>query len=290
MRPCNGTTSGTSLDPRDIKGTPQATGGRGSKTSRSPPGRRCAVTPQNANGGHHPEWVPPLARTEAPSDRSPRGGAQAVLTPQRCKAARRSTTRRQGTLAAPAAAAAHRLPRHGKSSFTRIRTETMEVPTTPTPNGHHLPPIPDAGPRGPAPNGRTSPPFPRQPSASNRQRFTQAPARQQTKRPADLPPPSQGRRPARCRGDSSPRTHGQGNPRPTNGLRKRWGDNPPNTPPRERGVMTPVPDTGTGHPTNQARAPRGSPSQLQHGQTAKARRAHRNNRSTTRAAQGRTQK
>ena len=208
-----------------------------------------ALTPQNATRGHHLEWVPPLARTEAPSDCLPRGGAKAVLTPQGCKAARRSGTRRQGTLAAPSAAAARRLPRHGESSSTRIRTEAMEVPATSKPNGHHLPPIPDAGPRGPAPNGRTSPPFPSQPSESDRQRFTWTPTGQQTERPAHPPPPSQGPRPAHCRGDSTPRTHGQANPRPTKGLHKGWGDSPPNTPPRERSAMTPIPGTGTGHPT-----------------------------------------
>ena len=69
-----------------------------------------------------------------------------------------------------------------------------------------------------------------------------------------------------------------------------WWDRPPNTPLREQGAMTPVPDTGTGHTTNRARAPRGSPPQLQHGQTARAGRMHRNNRSTTRAARERTQK
>ena len=44
---------------------------------------------------------------------------------------------RQGISAAPAAAAARRLPRHGKSSSTRIWTETMVVLTTPTANGHY---------------------------------------------------------------------------------------------------------------------------------------------------------
>ena len=68
------------------------------------------------------------------------------------------------------------------------------------------------------------------------------------------------------------------------------GQPPQQPPPRERGAMTPNPDTGTGHPTNRARAPRGSPPQLQHGQTARARRTHRNNRSTTRAALEPTQK
>ena len=146
------------------------------------------------------------------------------------------STRRQGTLAAPGTAAARRLPQHGKSSSKRIRTDAMEVPTTSTPNGHHLPPILDAGPRGPAQNGHTSPPFSRQPSESDRQRFTQTPKGQQTELPAHPPPPSQGRRPARCRGDSTPQTDGQGNPRPTNDLHKGFGDNPPNTPPPESGV------------------------------------------------------
>ena len=172
----------------------------------------------------------------------------------------------------------------------RVWTETMGAPTTPTPNGHHLPPIRDAGPRGPAPNGCTSPPFSRQSSASDRQRFTRAPAGRQTKHPALPPPPSQGQRPTRCRGDHTPRTRGQGSPRPTQGLRKGWGDSPPHAPPRERGAMTPVPDSGTDHPTDRTRAPRGPPPQLQHSQTAKARRAHRNDGGATRAAQGRTQK
>ena len=125
------------------------------------------------------------------------------------------------------ASAARRLPRNTESSFMRIQTETMEVGTTPTPSGHHLPPIPDADPRGPAPNGHTSPPFPRQLSASERQRFTRAPAGQQTERPAHPPPPSQGRRPTRCRGEKTPWTRGQGSPRRTKGLRKGWGDSPP---------------------------------------------------------------
>ena len=65
VRPCKSTTSGTSLDPRATKGTCRTTGSRGPKTSRSPPGRRRAVTHQNANGGHNPEWVqkpPPTFR------------------------------------------------------------------------------------------------------------------------------------------------------------------------------------------------------------------------------------
>ena len=50
--------------------------------------------------------------------------------------------------------------------------------------------------------------------------------------------------------------------------------------------MTPVPDTGTDHRTNRARAPRSSPPQLHYGEAARALRAHRNNGSTTRAARG----
>ena len=105
----------------------------------------------------------------------------------------------------------------------------------PHPNRHHLPPIPDTGPRGPAPNRRTSPPFSRQSSASDRQRFTRAPAGQQMELPAHPPPPSQGRQPTRCQGDHTPRTHGQGSPRPTRGLRKGWGDSPPTHSPAREG-------------------------------------------------------
>ena len=65
---------------------------------------------------------------------------------------------------------------------------------------------------------------------------------------------------------------------------------PPTPGPRKRGALTPVPDTGTGHPTNWARTPRGSPPQLQHSQTAGAQRTHRDNGSTTRAPQERTKK
>ena len=56
-----------------------------------------------------------------------------------------------------------------------VWTGTTGAPATPTPSSHHLPPIPDASPRGPAPNGRTSTPYSRQSSASGRQRFTRAP-------------------------------------------------------------------------------------------------------------------
>ena len=177
-----------------------------------------------------------------------------------------------------------------ESSSMRIRTETMEVPTTPAPNRHHLPSIPGADPRGPAPNGRTSPPFPRQLSASGRQRFTRAPAGQQTERPAHPPPPSQDRPPTRCQGDNTPRTHGQGSPRPTKGLRKGWGESPPNTPPTRAGRNDTGPGDGHRPPNQLGPCTTGFPSQLQHSQSARARRAHRYNGSTARAAQGRTQK
>ena len=180
VRPCRTMISGRSLGHRTTKDTPQATGGRGPKTSRSLPGRRHAVTPRNAHGGHHPGWVPPLAHREAPCDRSPRGGARAVPTPRGCKAARQNNAKRQGTLAYHVAAAARHLPRRGESSSMRVWTGTTGAPATPTPSGHHLPPIPDAGPRSPAPNERTSPPVSRQSSASGRQCFTRAPAGRRT--------------------------------------------------------------------------------------------------------------
>ena len=175
VRSCRSTTSGASLGHQATKETPQATGGRRPNLSRSLPGRRCAVTPRNAHGSHHPGWVPPLAHTEAPCDRLPRRRARAVLTARECKAACRNNARRQGTLADPVAAGTRRLPRHGQLSSLRVRTGTTGAPATPTPNRHHLQPIPDAGPRGPAPNGRTSPPFSRHLSGSDRQRFTRAP-------------------------------------------------------------------------------------------------------------------
>ena len=255
VRSCRSTTSGTSLGHRATKDTPQATGDRGPKTSPSLPGRRRAVTPWNAHGGHHPGRAPPLAHTEAPCDRSPRRGARAVLKPRGCTAARQNNAKRQGTLADPVAAAARHLPRHGESSSMRVCTGTTGAPATPTPSGHHLPPNPDAGQRGPAANGHTSPPFSRQSSASDRQRFTPAPAGRRTEHPAHPPPPSQNQRPTRCREDHTPRTRGQGSLRPTQGLRKQRPDSPPHSP-----------------------------------QTTKARRAHRNYGGTTRAARGRTQK
>ena len=73
---------------------------------------------------------------QSPGVGSPSGtlrGTKAALTPQGCRAARQSGTRRQGTLAAPGAAAARRLLQHGESSSTRVWTEAMEATTTPTP-------------------------------------------------------------------------------------------------------------------------------------------------------------
>ena len=143
----------------------------------------------------------------------------------------------------------------------RPRTEQAHIPTIPTPAGRERQAALHTGPRRAADGASGSP-------------ATSLPWSVMT----------------RCRGESTPRTRGQASPRPTKGLRKGWGDSPCNTPPRERGAMAPVPDTGTDHPTNRSPAPRGSPAQLQRGQTARARRAHRNTGSTTRAAQGRTQK
>ena len=78
-------------------------------------------------------------------------------------------------------------------------------------------------------------------------------------------------------------------PRPAQGVGGQPPPSPP-PPPPERGAVTPVPDSGTDHPTERTRAPRRSPPILPHSQTARARRAHRNNGNTTRAAQGRTRK
>ena len=255
VRPCRTMISWKSLDHRATKDTPQATGRRGPKTSRSLPGRRRAETPRNAHGVHHPGGAPPLAHTAAPCDCSPRGGARAVPMPRGRKAARRNNAKRQGTLAGPVAAAARRLPRRGESSSMNIWTGTTGAPATATPDEHHLPPIPDAGPRGPARNGRTSPSFSRQSSASGRQRFKRTPARQRAKHPVHPPPPSQGKRPTHCRRDHTPRTRDQGSLQPTQALHKERGGGPPRSP-----------------------------------ETTKPRRAHRDNRGTTRAAQGRTQK
>ena len=204
---------------------------------------------------HHPGGVPPLAHTEAPCDRSPRGGGQAVPAPRGCKAARRNNAKRRGTLADPVTAAARRLPRRGESSSMKIWTGTTGAPATPTPGDHHLPPTPGAGPRGPAPNGRTSPPSSRQSSANNRQRFTRTATRRRGKHPARPLPPSQGQRPTHRREDHTQRTRDQGSLRPTQALHKERGGSLPRSP-----------------------------------EAAKPQKTHRGNRDTTRAAQGRTQK
>ena len=220
-----------------IRGSPgyreRASGHRRPRFEEVPRPPRHAAR-HNSPGRHQgalPGVGSPSGTYRSPSDSSPRGGTEAALTPQGCRATCQSGTRRQGTLAAPGAAAARRLPQHGESSSKRAWTEAMEVPRTQASNGHRLPPIPNGGPRGPAPSARTSPPFPRQPSELNRQRSTQTPTRQQTVRPARPPPPSQGRRPACCQGNGTPRTHGQGDPRPTNGPNRGWGDKPLNAPP-----------------------------------------------------------
>ena len=223
MRPCRTMVSWKSLDHQATKDTPQATGGRGPRTSRRLPERRNAYhaeTSRNARRVHQPGEGPPLAHTEAPCDRSPRGAAWAVPTPRGCKAARQNNAKRQGILADPVAAAARRLPRRGESSSMWIWTGTTGAPATPTPGDHHLPPTPGAGPRGPAPNGRTSPPSSRQSSANDRQRFTRTPTRRRKKHPARPPPPSQGQRPTHYPVDHTPRTRDKGSLRPTQALRE----------------------------------------------------------------------
>ena len=198
---------------------------------------------------------------------------------------RQKDSRKQGTLTHPAAAAARQPPQHGESSSTRVLTEALEAPKTPLPHRHHLPPIPGAGPRGPPPSGHTSPPRER-----DSQRSTQAVTRQQTVRPAPPPPPSGAWRPVHYRGDGTPRTRDQGDPQPTSGLNRGWGDDPLKAPCRKQGLTAPAPDTGTGQPTNRAHAPRGSPPWLRRGQATGARRTHHNNRGTTQATKERTKK
>ena len=255
VRLCRTMVSGKSLDHWATQDTAQATGGRSPRTSRSLPGRRQAKTPWNARGVDHPGGVPPLAHTAAPCGCLPPGGARAVPAPRGCKAACRNNAKRQGTVANPVAAAARRLSQRGESSSMRIWTGTTGAPATPTPGYHHLPPIPGAGPRGPALNGRTSPPSSRQSSANGRQRFTRTPTRRRAKHQALPPPPSKGQRPTHCREDHTPRTRDQGSLRPTQALGKERRGSPPHSP-----------------------------------EAAKPQRAHRGNRGTTRAAQGRTQK
>ena len=255
VRPCRTIISGTSLDLRATRDTPQATGGRGPKTSRSPPGRRRAETHRNTPGVHHPVGVPPLGHTAAPCGRSPHKGARAVLTPRGCKATRWSSAKRRGTLVVPVAAAARRPPQREESFSMRIWTGTTEAHATPTLGEHHRPPTPDAGPRGALPSGRTSQPFSRRPRASGKQRFKRTLARRRAKRPAHPPPPSQGPRPIRYREVHTPRTRDQGSPRPTPALRKARGGSPPRSP-----------------------------------EAARPQRAHRGSRDTTRADQGRTQR
>ena len=230
------------------------------------------------------------SHTEAPSDHSPHGGTEAALIPQGCRAARQNGTGKQGTLTDPGAAAARRPPQDDESSSTRVWREVNEAPTTRQPNRHHLPPIPGVGPRGPAPSWRTSSPSPRQPGERDRQRFTQAPTRQQTVRPPLLLPSSQGRRPVCYRGDGTPRTHGQGDPRPTSNPNRDRGDEPLKPPPRKQGVTAPAPDTGTRHLTNWANAPQGSQPRLRRSQAAGVQKTHHNNGDTTQATRERTKK
>ena len=240
------------MQQHDIWDIPASPGYQGHASGhRQPQSQDVPEPPRQAarrNSPERPRGPPAGMGSPSGTYRSPlrpfaRRGAQVVLTRQGGGAARHNSTRRQGTPAAPAAAAARRLPRHGELSSMRMRTGTMEVPTTPAPNGRHLPPIPDADPRGHAPSGRTSPPFSPQQSASDWRRFTRAPSGQQTERPAHPPPPSQGRRPTSCRGDSTPPTRSHRSPRPTKSLPKGLGDGPPTNPPPRAGRD----DTGSGH-------------------------------------------
>ena len=250
VKPCTGTTSWPSLGPQATRDTPRDTGDHGPERSRSPEGKRHAMTPREATRGHHPVWVRLSAHTEAPPEHSHRGGTEAALMPPDMKGG--TPDRHQEA----------RPPQHGELSSMRVRTEAVEAPTTRRPDRHHLPLITVARPRGPAPSGRISPRIPRLPSERVKQRSTRAPTRQQTVHPARPPPPSQSHRPVRCQGDGTPRTRGHGDPQQTRDQNRGWGDEPLKAPPRKPGVTAPAPDTGIGHPTNRANARRGSPAWL----------------------------
>ena len=78
------------------------------------------------------------------------------------------------------------------------------------------------------------------------------------------------------RGQHAAETHSRepaADQRPAQGV----GGQPPQHPPPRAGRNETGPDSGTDHPTNGARAPWGSPPQLQHRETGRARRAHHNN-------------
>ena len=257
----------------------------------APQGRRRAVTPQNAHGGHHPEWVPPLPRTEAPfrpfaPQRGPGSphtlGMQGGTPEQRPETRNPSRSRRRSRKPPPAARRVvfledtdreHRGPNdlhtQRASSTTdprrrskRPRTERAHIPTIPTSAERERQAQLHTGPRRAADGASSSSATSLPGSAASPLRGGQHATDKQPRKPAASQVPVQGM------GGQCPE--------------------PPLL--RERGAMTPVPNRGTGHPTNRARAPRGSQPQLQHSPTARARRAHRNNRSTARAAQGRTRK
>ena len=269
---------------------PQATGGRGLRKSRSLPGRRRAETRQHANGCHHPECVPPLAGYRSPlrpfSPLKGRGsphtsGMQGGTPEQRQETRNPSRSRFRSRTPPPAARRVvfhddtdrdhggpndHPAQRASSTSDPRrrskkARTEQAHIPTIPTPAKRERHAALHTGPRRAADGSSSS-------SAASLSGLA-----------ADPLPGGQHATDTRPREPATDQ-------RPVQGV----GGQPPQHPPRERGAMTPVPDTGTDHATNRARAPWGSRPQLQHGQTARARRAHRNNGSTTRAAQRRTRK
>ena len=130
-----------------------------SRGPRAPQGRRHAVTPNDATRGHHPGLVPPLARTEAPSDPrrdqgSPHTQCMQSGTPERHQETTRPGRPRRRSRTPPPAARQVVLQEdmdrgHGgpndlnaqqKSSATdprrrsrRPRTERAHIPTIPTP-------------------------------------------------------------------------------------------------------------------------------------------------------------
>ena len=178
--------------------TPQATGGRGPKKARSPPGRRRAETHQNTHGVQHPVGVPPLAHTAAPCGRSPHGGARAVLTPRGCGATCRSRAKRRGTLADPVAAAARRPPAARRVFLNEDMDRDHEGPRDP--HARRTSSTSD-------PRRRSKRPCTDRPSASGKQRFKRTLARRRAKRPAH--PHAMDTRPREPAPDPSP-TQGAG--------------------------------------------------------------------------------
>ena len=269
--------------PRATRDTPRATGDQGPKRSRSPPGRRHAITPRGGFPLRHVQKPPPTIRP-----------AERPWQPSHSRGAGRHATAASGDkerwlLSAPrphtaSRSTASRLPRgYGQRPW---RSTQPQRPTdiichrSPTPVGealhragahhsHHF----HAG------RARATGSAPHRPPPGSR-RCVQLVCRLLPRvggRPAAGGPARRGHAIKGTRGRPTARTGG--------GER-----GPSKPPPRKQGATTPASDTGTGHPTNWAHTPRGSPSIPQRSQTAGAQWTRRDNGGTTRAARERTKK